>query len=159
MFKLRVWSVSFSLEMNQRCQATNRIPWHSMGLIYLRIHWNYPHPVTVTTRIIAFLVGNPELNLPLWLLLGGGWTERIHEWLSFMINVGEYMVNIPYDNIQESYVLYQSHLSSPFLRAPTLDLLFLPFGSDLRTFSCEGFESPQSFLSALLGCPRKLVKG
>ena len=31
-----------------------------------------PHPVTVTTRIVTFLIGNPELNLHFWLLLGGG---------------------------------------------------------------------------------------
>ena len=37
--------------------------------VYLR---STPHPVTVTTRIITFLVGNPELNLHLSLLLGGG---------------------------------------------------------------------------------------
>ena len=30
-----------------------------------------PNPVTVTTRIIPFLVGNPNLNLDLRLLLGG----------------------------------------------------------------------------------------
>ena len=37
--------------------------------VYVR---STPHPVTVTTRIITFLVGNPNLNLHLPLLLGGG---------------------------------------------------------------------------------------
>ena len=36
-----------------------------------------PHPVTVTTRIITFLVGNPNLNLHLPLLLGGGFNHHL----------------------------------------------------------------------------------
>ena len=36
-----------------------------------------PLPVTVTTRSITFLVGNPEQNLYLPLLLGGGHTQGI----------------------------------------------------------------------------------
>ena len=36
-----------------------------------------PFPVTVTTRIITFLVGDPNLNLHLPLLLGGGTTQSI----------------------------------------------------------------------------------
>ena len=43
------------------------------------IHWNYlPLRMPVTTRMIPFLVGNPNLNLHLWLLLHGGSTEGIH---------------------------------------------------------------------------------
>ena len=67
-----------------------------------------------------------------------------------MINVGEYMVNIPYDHIKESYVLYQSHLSSPFLRAPTLDLLFLPFGSDRGGFPVKDLNLPKVFFRTSL---------
>ena len=33
-----------------------------------------PDPVTVTTKTIPFLVGNPNLNLHLSLLLGGGYS-------------------------------------------------------------------------------------
>ena len=36
-----------------------------------------PCPVTVTTRIVMFLGGDPELNLHLPLLLGGGTTQNI----------------------------------------------------------------------------------
>ena len=36
-----------------------------------------PLPVTVTTRIITFLVGDPNLNLHLPQLLGGGTTQQI----------------------------------------------------------------------------------
>ena len=32
---------------------------HIVDHRYCTIHWNYPHPVTVTTRMIPFLVGNP----------------------------------------------------------------------------------------------------
>ena len=35
-----------------------------------------PHPVTVTTRTIPFLVGNPNLNLHLWLESWVGETDR-----------------------------------------------------------------------------------
>ena len=38
-----------------------------------------PCPVTVTTRIIIFLVGDPNLNLHLLLLLGGG-TTQLYNW-------------------------------------------------------------------------------
>ena len=43
------------------------------------IPWVVPLPstVTVTTRIIVFLVGDPNLNLRLPLLLGGGTTQGI----------------------------------------------------------------------------------
>ena len=37
-----------------------------------------PCPITVTTRIIIFLVGDP-INLHLPLLLGGGTTQNISE--------------------------------------------------------------------------------
>ena len=36
-----------------------------------------PLPVTVTIRIITFLVGDPELNLHLPQLLGGGTTQGL----------------------------------------------------------------------------------
>ena len=36
-----------------------------------------PLPVTVTTRIITFLVGDPNLNLHLPQLLGGGTTQHL----------------------------------------------------------------------------------
>ena len=40
-----------------------------------------PFPVTVTTRIITFLVEDPELNLHLPLLLGGGTTQlNVHRY-------------------------------------------------------------------------------
>ena len=39
--------------------------------------WNAPCPVTVTTRIITFLVWDPKLNLHLPQLLGGGTTQDI----------------------------------------------------------------------------------
>ena len=42
--------------------------------VYLHLR-STPHPATVTTRIITFLVGNPNLNLHLPLLLGGGTTQ------------------------------------------------------------------------------------
>ena len=37
-----------------------------------------PFPVTVTTRIVTFLVGDPELNLHLPQLLGGGTIQVIY---------------------------------------------------------------------------------
>ena len=40
-----------------------------------------PFPVTLTTRIIPFSVGNPELNLYLPLLLGRGHTQCIYSYL------------------------------------------------------------------------------
>ena len=42
-----------------------------------------PLPVTVTTRIITFLVGDPNLNLHLPQLLGGGTTQVILGIISF----------------------------------------------------------------------------
>ena len=42
------------------------------------IHWVWPLPrIPVTTRIITFLVGNPDLNLYLPLLLGRGKTPKV----------------------------------------------------------------------------------
>ena len=59
--------------------------WRSRGKGLLRIHGlvrlyiGYgPFPVTVTFFIITFLVGNPELNLYLPLLLGKGHTQPIY---------------------------------------------------------------------------------
>ena len=37
------------------------------NLLFGEYVWYTPHPVTVTTRIITFLIGNPELNLHLTL--------------------------------------------------------------------------------------------
>ena len=43
------------------------------------IHWVWPpHRIPVTTRIITFLVGDPNLNLHFPLLLGGGHIQTIH---------------------------------------------------------------------------------
>ena len=47
--------------------------WKKKGFDTLVIYWIYPRPrMSVTTRTIPCLVGNPELSLHLWLLLGGG---------------------------------------------------------------------------------------
>ena len=59
----------------------------------------------VTTRIIPFLIGNPELNLHLWLVLGGGTTQLIKklpvwwlfdtkiEWHGTMVGIGIFWYN------------------------------------------------------------------
>ena len=57
------------------CISERNLGW----LIYIYIYIGLsPLPVIVTTRIITFLVGNPELNLHLPLLLGGGTTQYIY---------------------------------------------------------------------------------
>ena len=74
--------------------------------LYIR---STPHPVTVTTRIITFLVGNPNLNLYLPQLLGGGTTQVIHESKNNHISYTCIYINTCLYNNYELYIRSTPH--------------------------------------------------
>ena len=61
-------------------------PFGMWKMIFFCVYpWLFPRPVTVTTRIITYLVGDSNLNLHLPLLLGGGHTQCIPNYSTIRI--------------------------------------------------------------------------
>ena len=79
-------AVRFHHQLTCFCRFGFELSWIMVGwccgLVIKKIAWHIPWVVPppripVTTRITMFLVGDPELNLHLPLLLGGGTTQHI----------------------------------------------------------------------------------
>ena len=71
--------MTFSYGKNGGCSSNPYV-----GLLEVR---STPHPVTVTSRIITFLVGNPNLNLHLPLASWVGGRSKLEGILSILSNM------------------------------------------------------------------------